>query len=773
MNTPHTNLCSGEESYCRFGAQTLLKLTDTFTQLIEGVIADTDIEYVHKTRVTSRRLRAALPVFRECFSKKQYKAWNREIKQVTRLLSSARDLDVQIAFIEQYISTLPSPSEQAALGTLHKSLRRRRRSSQGKVASGLTALKAAGTLSDIKGSCTQTLTELCENVDSAAVVERAHWHISTRLDDFLSMQKYVNTQGANAEHHQMRIYAKKLRYTLEFFAAFYPKKLKKEIQTIKAFQEELGELHDCIVWAENIAQFKQKTKAQAAKPSKSALNTALTNFAGYIEQKRSEHYRRFVKLWTRCVGNGFFEELRKTSSLIVLADAKKKNQDALQNPRLRVAVLSDIHANLHALQSVLADAEQRGATVFVNAGDSVGFGACPNEVVELLCQKRVLSISGNYDSEVLENKSDAKGEKKLGFNYAKQELSGGSRSYLESLPQQFRLQAADKKLLITHGSPQSITEHLTHGTPQVRLQELAKDSDADVVVVGHSHEQFLRGADGVCFLNPGSVGRPSDGNPQAAYAMVDFNPLRAHLIRLDYPVEAAAQTLRERGLPESFAQMLLRGVSLDEVLKADRGKEKTLTQDCGAVVAACELFSKSRWPDVEHYLQVTNLAMALFDGLSALHKLKGRERCWLQCTAILHDVGLSAGAGAHNKKSAQIILNDTTLPFSSKERRIVAALARYHRKGLPKEGQTLLASLNRQTRQKICLLAGILRVADSLDYSHESAVKGLGIRISARRVTVECFSKTDLTMEQQSFNKKKDLFEKVFNRKMMLEWKQP
>jgi len=284
---------------------------------------------------------------------------------------------------------------------------------------------------------------------------------------------------------------------------------------------------------------------------------------------------------------------------------------------------------------------------------------------------------------------------------------------------------------------------------------------------------LLRMANGLYLINPGSVGRPDDGTPQAAYAILDFNPFRAQLIRLDYPAETAAQALRKKGVPESYPQMLLRGCSIEDVLKWDRAKEKTMTEKCEETLAACKEFSKNRWPDTEHYLQVTNLALELFDGLLSLHKLGGRERCWLECAAVLHDIGLSAGGDKHNKKSAQLILNDTVLPFSSSERRIIAAIARYHRKGLPKQSQYILAPLNRKTIHKICVLSGLLRVADSLDYTHEGTVKLLSLRIAARSVTVECYSKTDLILEQQAFNKKKDLFEKTFNRKMVLEWKQP
>jgi exopolyphosphatase/guanosine-5'-triphosphate,3'-diphosphate pyrophosphatase len=169
---------------------------------------------------------------------------------------------------------------------------------------------------------------------------------------------------------------------------------------------------------------------------------------------------------------------------------------------------------------------------------------------------------------------------------------------------------------------------------------------------------------------------------------------------------------------------------------------------------------------------VANLALALFDGLEKTHKLGKRERCWLECAALLHDVGLAKGATKHHKTSMQLILNDTQLPFASQDRRIIASIARYHRKALPKPSHYNLAPLDKEIIRSISVLSGILRIADSRDYSHENNVSGLAVNVGAQKITVECITKADLTLEQQMFDKKKDLFEKVFDKKTVLLWKQ-
>jgi putative phosphoesterase len=531
-------------------------------------------------------------------------------------------------------------------------------------------------------------------------------------------------------------------------------------------------MHDSDVWIDYIPKFTGEAKAKIKgkkKADEAKSELALLNFLAFIKEKRKEHYIQFVNLWDESKKKDFFVQLRKTANVgFKMTDEKIKQ--ILANPNIKIAVLADVHANLHALEMVIQDAEARGVDIFLNAGDLVGFGPYPNEVVELLHEKNVLSVLGNYDLEVIEGKTKAKDEKKIALEFARKEMKRACKNYLFSLLRELRFEVAGKKLLVTHGSPESIDEHIYPDTPLERLKILATFAKADVVIVGHSHEQFLKETNGFCFANPGSVGRPGDGNPQAAYAILSFSPFKVEFVRLDYDVVGAADALRKRALPESFAQMLLRGVSLDNIIEEDSVKEDCMIENCREIVKNSKKISEIYWQDDEHYKQVTQLSLGFFDGLANLHQLGTRERCWLECATILHDVGLSKGRGSHHKESAKLILDDTRLPFSSQERRIVASIARYHRKGLPKQSHYNLKTLDRVTVRKVEILSSLLRVADSLDYTHQSIVKSLNIKVG-KRITVGCVCLTESMLEEQAFNKKKDLFEKVFAKKLVLVWK--
>ena len=104
------------------------------------------------------------------------------------------------------------------------------------------------------------------------MLEKAHWHISSRLDDFLAMEEYVHQENEILKHHEMRIIAKWLRYTMEAFAPLYKNKLAEEIETIKDFQDVLGEMHDCDVWIDYIPKFivETETKTKGKKKDETA-----------------------------------------------------------------------------------------------------------------------------------------------------------------------------------------------------------------------------------------------------------------------------------------------------------------------------------------------------------------------------------------------------------------------------------------------------------------------------------------------------------------------
>ncbi|MBN1536001.1 MAG: metallophosphoesterase family protein [Anaerolineales bacterium] len=241
-----------------------------------------------------------------------------------------------------------------------------------------------------------------------------------------------------------------------------------------------------------------------------------------------------------------------------------------------VALLGDIHANLPALEAVIAHAQAHHVQQYWNTGDFLGYGAFPNEIFDCLHHIGAVSIVGNYDLKVLNFptkqrkwKKNKRPGKYLAFKWAHEQLLEENAQYLRSLPEKLEMEIENRRILMVHGSPESIDEMLCDKTPVKRLENLAKGSQVDVIVCGHTHQAFLRQVQDVWFVNPGSVGRPGDGDPRAAYALLDIrdDSFGVQQFRIDYDIARAVDAIRKAGLPEAFAQMIQRGYDLETLDK--------------------------------------------------------------------------------------------------------------------------------------------------------------------------------------------------------------
>lgn len=167
--------------------------------------------------------------------------------------------------------------------------------------------------------------------------------------------------------------------------------------------------------------------------------------------------------------------------------------------------------------------------------------------------------------------------------------------------------------------------------------------------------------------------------------------------------------------------------------------------------------------DYEHLRQVTFLSLLLFDTLKPLHHLDERERFWLYCAAMLHDIGWKEGWQSHHKTSLRMIMESQVLPFDAIEKLIVASIARYHRKALPDVKHSHYFKLTPAERTVVSKLAALLRIADGLDCTHTNAIRDLACEIGVDEVTIQC--KIDHSSEAEALDaqKKADLFIAVYH----------
>lgn len=170
----------------------------------------------------------------------------------------------------------------------------------------------------------------------------------------------------------------------------------------------------------------------------------------------------------------------------------------------------------------------------------------------------------------------------------------------------------------------------------------------------------------------------------------------------------------------------------------------------------------------EHSLQVEKLSKHIFDGLKDILLLNDQDWKILQAAAVLHDIGQHISYSKHHKHSYYLIQNSQLLGYSRAEQEIIACIARYHRKSLPKPKHTEFTSLNEQSQIKVMKLAGILRTADALDRAHKSRITEMSVEIKRKDIKLITNYAGDLSMERRKLADKSDLLSKVTGREVIL-----
>ncbi|MCR4395208.1 MAG: metallophosphatase family protein [Candidatus Saccharicenans sp.] len=259
---------------------------------------------------------------------------------------------------------------------------------------------------------------------------------------------------------------------------------------------------------------------------------------------------------------------------------------------MKIAIFSDIHGNLFALQAVLDDIRERGVDMVFCGGDLVGYGAHPNEVISLIRQHQIPTIMGNYDQGIGNDSDDcgcayrdelSKALGKRSIAWTKEKVTPENKACLRNLPERLSLTINGKKILMVHGSPRKINEYLFEDRPVGSVVRFFEGEKVDIITCGHTHLPYVRqmiieegletvtGPDGqptsrlkpggiYILVNSGSVGEPKDGDLRAGYALLDFmdGGIKYEIVRVPYEVEAAARAVEQSGLPVEYADMLRR-----------------------------------------------------------------------------------------------------------------------------------------------------------------------------------------------------------------------
>lgn len=238
---------------------------------------------------------------------------------------------------------------------------------------------------------------------------------------------------------------------------------------------------------------------------------------------------------------------------------------------IKIAIFSDVHGNLPALEVVLNDIEKRGIQQKFCLGDLVDFAPWGNEVTEKIKNLNIPCIMGNHDERIAfdipviplsKHSEEETAARFLAIDHSKKYITKENKIFLSELPFHLKLNyKVGKKhwnIQLVHSSLESNDTYLYELENDEVFQNMLEESQSDVIIMGHTHMSFAKYFDGKWAINGGSVGRSREENRLASYVILtlDEEKITPEIIQLDYPLEEVAQEIEKSEIPNYYASFL-------------------------------------------------------------------------------------------------------------------------------------------------------------------------------------------------------------------------
>ncbi len=311
-----------DESCLQLAARYLRRQVKQLAGQIEGVRKAEDVECVHRARVASRRLRAGLRFFADCYPGGRAQVWRKGIRKVGRDLGRARDLDVQIAYVRESLSRVADGRLVPGIARVLVQIERKRDEIQPKVLAATARLLESRVLHEILQATKKVPGEGKKGASiepSDALYEHAAAQIGGRSNDLLAFRACLADANDYRQHHAMRIAAKRLRYTVEICKPIYGERATASIDALKQVQSFLGEIHDCDVWVERLrARVQKESKRLKGFYGHTHPLDRLQPGIEYLEldrlQYRQELFAELIEFWTKLEAEGVWDDLNRLVS---------------------------------------------------------------------------------------------------------------------------------------------------------------------------------------------------------------------------------------------------------------------------------------------------------------------------------------------------------------------------------------------------------------------------------------------------------------------------
>ena len=311
-------------SILEFGAEVILRNLGALEQEFEGVRQGADIEAIHRMRVASRRLRAALPIFGPAVAAKKHEEWTRIIRELTVALGAARDCDVQIEHVQAFLLVQQPGIIRSGIRRLLLRLRQRREGLQQAVENALSDLVKSNVPMEMERKLHPLLEGMETTPRSPALCSLSFDTIRQMLEHFLYFEPFVQQPENIKELHAMRIAAKHLRYTLEIFSPIYESELKLHLKAMRQIQEMLGEIHDCDVWMLFLQKFKERERQRTLQffGYERPFRRLLPGLDAYYADRaatRDKSYADFIDKWQGWRQEGLWDQLINEVSALCIS----------------------------------------------------------------------------------------------------------------------------------------------------------------------------------------------------------------------------------------------------------------------------------------------------------------------------------------------------------------------------------------------------------------------------------------------------------------------
>lgn len=292
-----------DEVITRYCAMAMQPSVQTLKKKAQHIQKRRSMEDIHDLRVSSRRIRTCLSIFESVFPQKKHKTWLRGIKNITKAFGLVRDLDVQIDLVDQFIHNCQDKSLLAGIKRIRLRLKQKRQQKQAETQLATLAILESATLLELEAWMqTSVETEAAIQQESAPLFQLAYENIQKRLDEFLFFEVFIFDPNRVDELHQMRIAAKRLRYSLEVFSALFEGKTDFALEKARQSQQMLGEIHDADVWLIYLPVFMERERKRIQdfygyKSPYLRIKPGIEFLMANRNQEREGLYQKFLQEW--------------------------------------------------------------------------------------------------------------------------------------------------------------------------------------------------------------------------------------------------------------------------------------------------------------------------------------------------------------------------------------------------------------------------------------------------------------------------------------------